>query len=384
MAQRLITQSVLIVPAALGRIHRQVGNVDQPVHARCMVGEYGHAQAGADVALVVADGDGRGEFDEDFLTDAAGFVLQAAALRQSLENDHEFIAADAGNGVGRTQDLLEAGRGGHQYAVAGGVSIVVVDGLEAIEVDEHQRHPRVVDPRLFQRFGQTFFEHQPVGQSRQWVKVRQVAQVTGGSLFFGDVAHHAHHLDRFVVLVLHHVAGLAQPAEGAVGPDHTIFLVVILTGFQATQLAGPDPGPVIRVHAGAEQGVGGGHFADLEPEHAVDRVRPVEPVGIDLPVPGADAGKVLAAFETLRVAFLVDMLSFAEVVDQCAAFAQLLAERALAPEQHDDQREYYQAKGSVGREQNHSGVAIMAMRTVRGGSVILVQDTSANSFRPRA
>ncbi|MNL88432.1 hypothetical protein D3C87_2181340 [compost metagenome] len=52
------------------------------------------------MALVVADDHWRCEFDEDFLADAVGFVLQAVALGQALQNDHEFVATDPRDGVG--------------------------------------------------------------------------------------------------------------------------------------------------------------------------------------------------------------------------------------------------------------------------------------------
>ncbi|MNQ87027.1 hypothetical protein D3C85_1022370 [compost metagenome] len=220
------------------------------------------------MALVVADGDGRGEFDEDFLADGARFVLQAFALGQALEDDHEFVAADPGDGVGAVQNALEPRGGRDQHAVAGRMTIAVVDGLEAIEIDKHQRHPRGAGARLLQRFGQALFEHQAIGQAGQRVVMGQVLEVVGRGLFFGDVAYHAHHLDRFVVVVLDHVAGFPQPADRSVGPHHAVFLIMVFAGFQATQFAGPNPEPVFRMHAGTEQGVRGRHFADLEAEHA--------------------------------------------------------------------------------------------------------------------
>lgn len=114
------------------------------------------------------------------------------------------------------------------------------------------------------------------------------------------------------------------------------------------------------MHAGTEQCVGGRHFADLETEHAVDRLGPVEFVGVDIPVPSADAGEVLAAFEALDVAVLTNVLAFGEAVDDVAVLGQLPAQLALAADQHDDQNKHYRADGGAGPEQGHSGMAIMA------------------------
>ncbi|MNZ38408.1 hypothetical protein D3C78_558840 [compost metagenome] len=141
------------------------------------------------------------------------------------------------------------------------------------------------------------------------------------------------------MVILDHVAGFPQPADRAVGPDHAVFLIMVFAGFQATQFAGPDPQPVVRMHAGAEQGVRGRHFADLEAEHAENRIRPIQPVGVDIPVPGADAGKVLAAFEALCVTILVDVPAFGQAVDDRAILRQSLLQRAPAPDQRDDQAE---------------------------------------------
>ncbi|MNF74929.1 hypothetical protein D3C84_569760 [compost metagenome] len=135
---------------------------------------------------------------------------------------------------------------------------------------------------------------------------------------------------------------------------------MVLAGFQASQLTGPDPDPVVGMHAGAKQGVGGRHFADLEAEHAVNRVRPVEPIGVDIPVPGADSGEILAAFEAFGVAVLMDVLSFGQVGDEHAIFVELLSQRTLATDQRDNQGKQQRANGCAGPDMNHAEVAVMA------------------------
>ncbi len=72
---------------------------------------------------------------------------------------------------------------------------------------------------------------------------------------------------------------------------------MVMTGFNAAPLPGPHLLAVIRVDAATEQLVARGDFADLEAEHAVDGLRPVQHVAIDRPVPGTDAGEVLTALE---------------------------------------------------------------------------------------
>jgi hypothetical protein len=96
----LFSQPILIIPTALRLIHRQIRNMNQPVHARRMVREHRDPQAGADVPLIIADSHWWRQFDEDFLADAAGFVLQAVALGQALKDDHKLVATDPGDGIG--------------------------------------------------------------------------------------------------------------------------------------------------------------------------------------------------------------------------------------------------------------------------------------------
>ncbi|MNZ65664.1 hypothetical protein D3C78_838620 [compost metagenome] len=62
-------------------------------------------------------------------------------------------------------------------------------------------------------------------------------------------------------------------------------------------------------------------------------------VGVDIPIPGADASEILAALEALGVASLMDVPAFGQAVDDRAVLRQLLVLRAFAPDQRDDQGE---------------------------------------------
>ena len=57
----------------------------------------------------------------------------------SHEDQRELVAPDAADRVGGSQVRLEALGEGPQRGVAGGVTVLVVDGLEPVEVVEHQR-----------------------------------------------------------------------------------------------------------------------------------------------------------------------------------------------------------------------------------------------------
>ncbi|MNQ61549.1 hypothetical protein D3C85_758670 [compost metagenome] len=172
-----------------------------------MVGEHRDPEAGANLSMRLADVDRRGKLAEDFLADTAGLFLQALALRQAFEDDHEFIAADPRDGVTGPHDIFQATGRGHQHLVTGGVPESVVDRLEPIEVDKYQHHPRGIQARLLQRTGQALLQYQAVGQPRQPVEVRQALQLAGTGFFVGDVAHHPHHFHNGLLRRLDHIAG---------------------------------------------------------------------------------------------------------------------------------------------------------------------------------
>ncbi len=76
---------------------------------------------------------------EDLAGQVAGNGFVGAGHQQ-----HEFIAAHAGDGgAGGRAGGKPCGHDAQQF-VAGMVTQAVVDVLEAVQVDEHQREPRVV------------------------------------------------------------------------------------------------------------------------------------------------------------------------------------------------------------------------------------------------
>ncbi|MNH02746.1 hypothetical protein D3C79_619910 [compost metagenome] len=94
----------------------------------------------------------------------------------------------------------------------------------------------------------------------------------------------------------------------------------------AAQFSGADLITVIRMHAGAETLIAGDDFPDLKTEHGIDGVRPIELFGVDRPVPGANAGKVLAALVALdvfRQHRSARRLPAARIIKGLAAFTQL-------------------------------------------------------------
>ena len=79
-----------------------------------------------------SDVEGPAHGGDDALGDGVG--LHAAAV--VLEQHGELVAAETRRGVRRARAVGQAGGRGAQQLVAGGVADAVVDGLEAVEVDE--------------------------------------------------------------------------------------------------------------------------------------------------------------------------------------------------------------------------------------------------------
>ncbi len=71
-----------------------------------------------------------------------GDVDRLALGAELLAEDQELVAAEARDGVAGAQDRLQSPRELDEERVAGVVAQAVVDRLEAVEVEEHQREAR--------------------------------------------------------------------------------------------------------------------------------------------------------------------------------------------------------------------------------------------------
>ena len=108
-----------------------------------------------------AEGDRAARRLRDAMGDDRGLLLAV----QALEQEGELVAAEAGDGVHRAQHAAEALGQLHEQPVAGAVPQRVVDLLEAVDVQEQHRPPRLpVRPAAIQRAAQAVQEQRPIGQ----------------------------------------------------------------------------------------------------------------------------------------------------------------------------------------------------------------------------
>jgi len=110
-----------------------------------------------------------------------------------VEEDRELVAAEAGHRVAGPDALLEPAGDGQQEGVSGGMTERVVDVLEVVEVEEEDGEVAAVVAVAGDARRHPLLEQRAVGQRRQLVVVRLVAERRLELLSLGDVAGVEHH-----------------------------------------------------------------------------------------------------------------------------------------------------------------------------------------------
>ena len=172
-----------VAPRGLGRVEGLVGALEQVdrVARRGGLGDAG-AQADGDVGGQVGGALGHGHAQP-----VAHLVRDGQRRRQ---HQRELVAAQARGQVGLAALGLQVGRDPAQRGVAGQVAIAVVDGLEVVEVDQHQRH-RMLVAGARQHAGQELVEAAPVGQAGELVVARLEVRALGAVALLADLAQRA-------------------------------------------------------------------------------------------------------------------------------------------------------------------------------------------------
>ena len=93
------------------------------------------------------------------------------------DHDDEFIAARAGDGVDVAHHGAQAPRDLVEHLIARPMPERVVDELEAVEIDDQHRERLAVAVGMRHRLRQPVIEQHAVGQARQRIVRREVAQL---------------------------------------------------------------------------------------------------------------------------------------------------------------------------------------------------------------
>ena len=159
----------LVTRVALGREHLAVGASEELSGGGAVGREDGPADRGIDLDDAAVDPVRAAEGVAEPADENRGLLLGARADGE----DDELVAADARDGVARAHDGLEPARDALQDLIAGVVPADVVDLLESVEVDGHQREGVRCAAGPLQRLVDAVVEQRSVREPRQRVPERQ-------------------------------------------------------------------------------------------------------------------------------------------------------------------------------------------------------------------
>ena len=91
-------------------------------------------------AVIHGDADGEFERTKNIGERDPNAAAQSRGLRRIRlrKKQSEFVAADAKSGIGSTKRFAQSGGGGLEDLVAAGMTMLVVDFLEAVEIEDDQ------------------------------------------------------------------------------------------------------------------------------------------------------------------------------------------------------------------------------------------------------
>jgi hypothetical protein len=98
------------------------------------------------------------------------------------QNDDELVAAETGNGVLVAHGTPESLGDLNQQGVADPVTQRIVDILEAVQVEEHQRQRFTAAMRTRKVVPDPLLEQAAVGQTGQRIEMRQTLMLASASL----------------------------------------------------------------------------------------------------------------------------------------------------------------------------------------------------------
>ena len=111
---------------------------------------------------------------------AGGEIGELVLAGRATAQHHEFVAAQPRYGVLGAHHAADAFSELREQAVADRMAIGIVDGLEAVEVQEQQSETRTDPLRLFHGLAEAVFQQQAVGQAGERIVQGQVGQFLVG------------------------------------------------------------------------------------------------------------------------------------------------------------------------------------------------------------
>ena len=118
---------------------------------------------------------------------AVGNSIGDTYLRQTRQDNYEFVAANTRDGIGFADFRGDACGALTQHTIAKFMAIAVVDFLETIKIEKHDCGSLVISPRLSQRLVETILAQTQTGQSGKRIVVGQKMQFGGYFLTLLDL-----------------------------------------------------------------------------------------------------------------------------------------------------------------------------------------------------
>lgn len=157
----------------LGAIEREVGAAEQLLLGVAAMRMQPDAGPRSDAVVDSPNVDGCFNAGDE----PVGQFADIVAMPNGSAENGEFIAAQAGHDIVAVDDGLHPPRDRLQNPVADGMSVLIVDGLGPVEIEQQQRmRPRAV--RMAEQRSRDRFQQRPaVRQTSQWIAHRQVARL---------------------------------------------------------------------------------------------------------------------------------------------------------------------------------------------------------------
>jgi len=181
---------------ALLLIHALIGQPAKEHFVGGVVGVDGYADASGYVESVAVDADRLAQGVRDAGRADPGDEIRGLIAGQVGGDDHELVAAEAGEGVGEPDGAAEIVGDVPEELVADVVAVGVVDELEAVEIDHEEGGAGVVDLGLLNGGGEAILKETLVGKARE-VIVEGVPLV-GRDLLFQQDQEHANSDEKFL------------------------------------------------------------------------------------------------------------------------------------------------------------------------------------------
>ncbi len=215
-----------VAPGALGFVHGDVGVLQQRLDAVAVAREERDAEAGRTVDAVALDLDRRRDGLDELACHHGDMVL----VRDIGQEHDELVAAQARHGVLDAQRLAQPVGHFREDLIADLVAEAVVDGLEAVDVDDEDGQRFSDVSVLVQRLAQAILHQAAIGQAGEGVVVGHLVEQVLLLLVMRHVAGDAIDAQWLAVVAADDAGAVEQPAELAVGAHDAVFRAVRTLG----------------------------------------------------------------------------------------------------------------------------------------------------------